>query len=163
MQDAFIHIDLKTVGTKNIGDFAKSIFVGTNQNSYKHFMLINEGKKNERKRKYIPHLPAIYNKNNKKKAKPCLTYFITMLYDSDTAKTLILNIMCMPNGMLNKIYKHEPLKAGKNIDETRFNFERVDDFKLIKGKKRIKIVFFEEGIKSKFKLLSYQHNLFKNQ
>ena len=35
VQDAYIHIDLKTVQTDNIGDYIKNIFVGTNQNSYK--------------------------------------------------------------------------------------------------------------------------------
>jgi hypothetical protein len=34
VEDAFIHIDLKTVQTKNIGDYKKNIFVGNNQNSY---------------------------------------------------------------------------------------------------------------------------------
>ena len=51
VKDAFIHIDLKTVGTKNIGDFDKSIFIGTNQNSYKHHMLVYEKTKKEKKRK----------------------------------------------------------------------------------------------------------------
>jgi len=162
VKDAFIHIDLKTVGTKNIGDFDMSIFIGTNQNSYKHHMLVYEKTKKELKREYIPHLPAIYNKKNKKKAKHCLSYFITILYDSDTAETLVVNIMCMPNGELNKVYRHEPLKAGKNLDETRFNFSRVDNFRLIEGEKRIKVVFFKKGIHSKFKSLSYQYDLYKN-
>jgi hypothetical protein len=35
VEDAYIHIDLKTVQTRNIGDITNSIFVGTNQNSYK--------------------------------------------------------------------------------------------------------------------------------
>lgn len=35
VEDAYIHIDLKTVQTRNIGDITRSIFVGRNQNSYK--------------------------------------------------------------------------------------------------------------------------------
>ncbi|MGE7865933.1 hypothetical protein ACQKNO_06630 [Bacillus paramycoides] len=42
VEDAFIHIDLKTVQTDNIGDYTKSIFVGTNQNSYTGKMLVHE-------------------------------------------------------------------------------------------------------------------------
>ena len=33
VEDAFIHIDLKTVQTRNIGDYTNDIFVGNNQNS----------------------------------------------------------------------------------------------------------------------------------
>jgi hypothetical protein len=68
----------------------------------------------------------------------------------------------MPNGELNKVYRHEPLKAGKNLDKTRFNFSRVDNFRLIEGEKRIKVVFFKKGIHSKFNSLSYQYDLYKN-
>jgi len=42
--DAFIHIDLKTVQTRNIGDYSNDIFVGDNQNSY---IEINESEKNK--------------------------------------------------------------------------------------------------------------------
>ena len=33
VEDAFIHIDLKTVQTRNIGDYTSDIFVGNNQNN----------------------------------------------------------------------------------------------------------------------------------
>ena len=110
VNDAFIHIDLKTVGASvkgqnNIGDFSKDIFIGTNQNSYSGNMLVNEGRKDEFSRHYKSHLPPIYNKN-KNNSKPCLTYFICMLYDKDTLETLVINILCMPNGLLNKVYAH---------------------------------------------------------
>lgn len=36
VKDAFIHIDLKTVQTRNIGDFTRDIFIGANQNSYNY-------------------------------------------------------------------------------------------------------------------------------
>lgn len=159
LDDAFIHIDLKTVGTNNIGDFATNIFVGTNQNSYKHHMLIYEGKKNQYKRDYTPHLPTIYNKG-KKNQKLCLTYFITILYDSKSADALVVNIMCMPNGLLSKIYKHRPLKAGKNIEKTRFNFIKAQDFELLENEKRIRVVYFKKGISREFKQLTFQEDIY---
>ena len=168
VNDAFIHIDLKTVGASvngksNIGDFSKDIFIGTNQNSYSGKMLVNEGKKNEFSRQYESHLPPIYNKN-KKKSKPCLTYFICMLYDRDTLETLVINILCMPNGLLNKIYAHRPIKAGKLKDKVRFNFSKTSNFELLNEEKRVKIIYFQENMDKKYlKSLSWQYNLFKSQ
>jgi hypothetical protein len=57
VEDAFIHIDLKTVQTRNIGDYNTSIFVGENQNSYNYNMIVNKTEKRE----YKPHLPHYYN------------------------------------------------------------------------------------------------------
>lgn len=97
--DAYIHIDLKTVQTDNIGDYTNSIFVGTNQNSYKGKMIVN---KNEI-REYVPSLPTFYNKG-KDSEKICLTYFITILYDRLDLNILVITINCMPNGELVKHY-----------------------------------------------------------
>lgn len=168
MQDAFIHIDLKTVGASlkknsNIGDFKEDIFVGTNQNSYSSDIIIYEGKKDEFKRHYKPALPPVYNKN-KSNEKKCLTYFVTMLYDKDTLDTLVINIMCMPNGLLNSVYKNLPLKAGKNKNKTRFNFSRTANFELLKEKKRVRIVYFNEQMNGEYqKKLKWQYDLFKKQ
>lgn len=169
VNDAFIHIDLKTVGASlenqnNIGDFSKSIFIGTNQNSYSGNILVNEGSKNEISRPYKSHLPSIYNKADKKISKPCLTYFISMLYDKDTLETLVINILCMPNGLLKKVYLHRPLKAGKNADKTRFNFYKTSNFELLNNEKRIKIVYFKENMNKKYlNSLSWQYDIYKNQ
>ncbi len=181
VDDAFIHIDLKTVGatlspikqdkannivgkSNNIGDFADKIFIGTNQNSYSSKILIYEGKPKQFSRNYKAHLPPIYNRKDKNKAKPCLTYFITILYDKDTRETLVINLLCMPNGELNKIYEHKPISAGKNPDKTRFNFKRTPDFELLNKEKRVKIVFFKENMDKKYlKRLKFQDNLFKSQ
>ena len=156
VQDAFIHIDLKTVGASligktNIGDYTKNIFVGTNQNSYKGYMIVNEGSENEEIREYIPSLPAIYNKN-KVNEKVCLSYFITILYDKDTLDTLVMSIVCMPNGELEPHYKTRVLQAGKNLDKTRFRFTNIPDFELLEeNKKRIKVVFFDKKMDEKYK------------
>tara|TARA_Y100000814_G_scaffold113735_1_gene80725 strand:- start:358 stop:1140 length:783 start_codon:yes stop_codon:yes gene_type:complete len=173
VNDAFIHIDLKTVGatlspskekSNNIGDFSNDIFIGTNQNSYSANIYVHEGMKNQITRPYKAHLPPIYNSADKNKSKPCLTYFITMLYDRDTLETLVINLLCMPNGLLNKIYEHKPIKAGKNFDKARFNFSRTPDFELLNEEKRVKIVFFEENMDQKYlKSLRWQYDLFKSQ
>lgn len=171
--DAFIHIDLKTVGTTlspikkikadNIGDFKKDIFIGTNQNSYSSEILINEGKPNQFSRNYQAHLPPIYNRSEQYR-KTCLTYFITILYDKDTLDTLVINLLCMPNGELKNIYKNKPIKAGKNPNKARFNFSRTPEFELLNKKKRVKIVFFQESMDEKYrKKLKWQYNLYKNQ
>ena len=80
VQDAYIHIDLKTVGASltgktNIRDYTKNIFVGTNQNSYKGYMTVNEGGEKEEIREYVPSLPTIYNKGTNHE-KVCLSYFV---------------------------------------------------------------------------------------
>jgi hypothetical protein len=67
VQDAFIHIDLKTVSaslkneagkSNNIGDYTSSIFVGTNQNSYTGKVIVNEGGAKEEFRDYNSSLPT---------------------------------------------------------------------------------------------------------
>ena len=174
VNDAFIHIDLKTVGatlspipnekTNNIGDFSKNIFIGTNQNSYSANIFVNKGKENQISRPYKSSLPPIYNKSYKDKAKPCLTYFITMLYDKDTLETLVINLLCMPNGLLKNIYEDRPIKAGKNPNKARFNFSKTPNFELLNDEKRVKIVFFKENMDAKYhEKLKWQYNLYKNQ
>lgn len=157
--DAFIHIDLKTVQTRNIGDYNTSIFVGDNQNSYNGDIKL----KNGTSRKYKSALPSIYNNQGNKK--PCLTFFFTILYDEENLEILNINIICMPNGDLKEVYGSEVLKAGKNPGKIRFNFSKVDEFKLLEGKpKRVKVVYFNESMNKKYlKKLYYLHGLYKTQ
>jgi hypothetical protein len=168
VQDAFIHIDLKTVGTTlnprkkdehnkitswsdNIGDFTKSIFVGTNQNSYKSEIKKQDGTSFKPKRIYDPALPSFYNKGTKYE-KICLSYFITILYDKDTLDILVMCIVCMPNGKLEPHYKSKVLQAGKDIENTRFRFLDIPTFELLdKTPKRIKIVYFNNEMDEKYK------------
>jgi len=167
VQDAFIHIDLKTVGASlvgktNIGDYTKNIFVGTNQNSYKGFMIVNEGSKKEEIREYVPSLPTFYNKG-KIDEKICLSYFVTILYDKDTLDTLVMCIVCMPNGELESHYKTRVLQAGKNIDKTRFKFTNISNFELLdEEKKRIKVVYFDKKMDQSYKnKLEFFENLYQ--
>lgn len=154
VEDAFIHIDLKSVttydGTKknakgqildNIGDFNTSIFIGLNQNSYKGNILINENSENQRIDEYTPSLPPFYTKANGDK-KITLTYFVCLLNNGITLNPELISIMCMPNGKLEKHYKSRPLKAGKLHGEARFNFSKTSTFELLDGnKKRVKIIY----------------------
>ena len=152
------------MGKCNIGDFKRDIFIGTNQNSYSANILVFEDKPKQFSRYYRAHLPPIYNNAYKDKAKPCLTYFITILYDKITLDTLVINLLCMPNGLLNEIYKNRPIKAGKNPDKVRFNFSRTPDFELLNNEKRVKIVFFKENMDEQYrKKLKWQFNLYESQ
>ena len=154
--DAFIHIDLKTVGASlvdktNIGDYTSNIFVGTNQNSYKGKMIVNKGGANEQTRDYTPSLPSFYNKGTAQE-KICLSYFITILYDKDTLDTLVMCIVCMPNGALEKHYKTRVLQAGKNLDKTRFRFTNVPEFEILdNNEKRVKVVYFDHNMDDIYK------------
>lgn len=160
VQDAFIHIDLKTVGaslknvkgkSNNIGDYTTSIFVGTNQNSYAGQMKVNVGGAKEELRDYLPSLPTFYNKGTTGE-KICLSYFVTILYDKDTLDILVMSILCMPNGELVKQYGTRVLQAGKNIDKTRFRFTNIPKFELLDGdEKRIKIVFYDRKMDDRYK------------
>tara|TARA_A100001015_G_C15037580_1_gene737327 strand:- start:462 stop:1256 length:795 start_codon:yes stop_codon:yes gene_type:complete len=164
VSDAYIHIDLKTVGASltgnsNIGDYTKSIFVGTNQNSYKGKMIVR-GKI----RDYQPQLPTYYNRG-KDNQKICLTYFVTILYDSDTLDTLVMSIVCMPNGELESIYKTDVLSAGKNLEKSRFSFTKTPKFRLLgKNDYRIKVVVFKEDMDESYrKKLSFFEDTYLRQ
>lgn len=166
--DAFIHLDLKTVGatlkprkedkdlkisswSDNIGDFTNSIFVGTNQNSYKSEIKQQTGESFNPPRTYIPSLPTHYNKGTQIE-KICLSYFITILYDKDTLDVLVMCIVCMPNGDLEPHYHSRVLQAGKNPDKTRFRFTDVSEFELLENKpKRIKVVYFDKKMSDIYK------------
>lgn len=169
VQDAYIHLDLKTVsasltGKTNIGDYTKNIFVGTNQNSYKGQMIVNKGSVNEEYRDYTPSLPTFYNRGTDKE-KICLTYFVTILYDKDNLDILVMSIVCMPNGELEPHYTTRVLQAGKNIDKTRFRFTDVPNFELLgNNNKRIKVVYFDKNMDEEYlKKVKFFEELYDNQ
>lgn len=155
VDDAYIHIDLKSVTTTdgvkfdatgkkltdNIGDYNTDIFIGRNQNSYKGYMIVNKGRPNEERREYTPHLPVVYSKKNGDK-KINLTYLVTILSNAITLKTELISIMSVPNGKLEEHYKEKPLKAGKNPDKTRFNFKECSSFELLENQpKRVRVIY----------------------
>lgn len=147
VQDAFIHIDMKTVNLKNLNDFTNSIFVGKNQNSYTE-NIVKQGGITE---PYEPALPTFYNKG-KDNEKICLTYFITILYDKEDLAIKVISLDCMPNGELSFHYKNRPLRAGKNPGKARFNIGEVNKFELLSDEpSRIKVVYFDEDMDEKLK------------
>jgi len=158
--DAFIHIDLKTVQTRNIGDYCKDIFVGDNQNSYDDVIKLRDGTERRYTKAALP-----YYYKNEGNPKPCLTFFFTILYDEDTLDILNINLILMPNGMLKETYGASILKAGKNPGKIRFNFSQADTFKLIEGNpKRIKVVYFNEKMGQKYlKKLEFIHDIYLSQ
>lgn len=160
VEDAYIHIDMKTVQQENIGDFTSSIFVGRNQNSYKGTMIVN----GTEERLYTPALPTFYNRG-KENEKICLSYFITILYNRDNLDIMVISIDCMPNGELEKYYKNRVLKAGKNPGKTRFNIEKVNKFELLEGTpSRIKVIYFDENMNSSYrKKLALFEKIYQNQ
>jgi hypothetical protein len=150
VEDAFIHIDLKTVQTRNIGDYVNDIFIGLNQNSYAYEIKQKNGKSFNPKRIYKPALPYVYN--NSGNPKPCLTYFVTILYDEDTLDILSINLLCMPNGQLSVIYKDTVLKAGKTKNNIRFKFSQCSQFLTIDGKpSRIKVIYLNPDMNENYK------------
>ena len=145
VNDAYIHIDLKTVNgrklTDNIGDYNTSIFIGKNQNSYKGNIIVNKYTTKEEVREYEPHLPVIYHKRNGEN-KINLTYLVTILSNTISSKTELISIISVPNGKLEEYYHDRPLKAGKNPDKTRFNFKECSTFELLEGQpKRVRVIY----------------------
>ena len=172
VEDAFIHIDLKTVQTRNIGDYISDIFVGNNQNSYKGKLDVSGVEKI-----YDDAcLPTYYNLSDGKK-KVCLTYFITILYEENNLDILTISIISMPNGELYPYYGKRVLKAGKvlypkgnpkrdtHAKSVRFKWKEVSEFELLDhDKKRIKIAYFNREMNEEFKMkLSYFDELARNQ
>ncbi len=145
VDDAYIHIDLKTVQTSNIGDFTNSIFVGNNQISYNSKYIVS----NQEREYNFANLPFIYNKQNKIK-KYCLTYFLSILHDAITFETLCMYVTCFPNGLLQPIYQGSVFKAGKNPDKVRYNILECKDFKLINSR-RVLVLYMNNKMKDEYK------------
>jgi len=159
VDDAFIHIDLKTVQTRNIGDYTSDIFVGNNQNSYNGKLDVSGNEKIYDE----ACLPTYYTLEDGSK-KICLTYFITILYEETNLDILTVSIISMPNGSLYPYYGKRVLKAGKvlypegnpkrqtHAKSVRFKWKEVSEFELLEtNKKRVKIAYFNEQMPEKFK------------
>lgn len=159
VDDAFIHIDLKTVQTRNIGDYNTDIFVGNNQNSYNGNLTVS-GLTSIYEEASLPH----YYTLDTGIRKPCLTYFITILYEEHNLDILNINLLCMPNGILYPVYGESVLKAGKvkfkkgdkrrdtHSRSVRYRWNKCQNFKLLKDSdKRIKIAYFNSQMDEKFK------------
>jgi hypothetical protein len=164
VDDAYIHIDLKTVQTRNIGDITSNIFVGRNQNSYKSEIKKANGTSFNPQRFYEPALPHFYN-IGKPNQKICLSFFVTIVYEDVNLNILNINLICMPNGKLEGFYGPKVLQAGKNPDKSRFSFTKVPYFELIEPKKsRVKVIYFDKEMDAKFKkALGFYEKIYDKQ
>lgn len=126
--NAYVHIDIKTVTKKNIGDIRSNIFVGDNQNSY-----IGHVTTKSYNDLYKGNLPTFYHKESGEE-KICLTYFICILYNEENLDIQTIIITCMPNGELSKFYEPDTLSAGKNRGKVRYNFAKCKYFRLLPDK-----------------------------
>lgn len=156
VEDAYIHLDMKTVKTSNLGDLTNSIPVGQNQNSYEGIMYKqkkDKGNKNKQiivKEKYKPNLPIYYSVGTQNE-KVCLSFFVVILSNSATQEVEMVSIMSMPNGQLESHYGSRVLAAGKNIGTARYNFSECANFELLNGNdSRIKVTYVNPKISKKF-------------
>lgn len=164
VKDAYVHIDLKTVQTRNIGDITKNIFVGGNQNSYRAEIKKGNGTSFNPVRIYTPALPTFYNKGNANE-KICLTFFITIVYEDVNLNILNINLLCMPNGVLESHYGSKVLAPGKNPDKARFSFTDVPNFEILDAPKpRVKVIYFDKSMGDDLKeSLSFYEKVFDSQ
>ena len=157
LDDSYIHMDLKTVSSKNIGDYVSDIFVGNNQNSYNGRVII----KDEEKIYDDANLPTRYKVDHKEKI--TLTYFITILYDEENLNILCISLLSMPNGELYDIYGSDILNAGKikyevatgkrdtHAKTIRYDWSEAVLFETLCNKKRIKVIYLNEDMDDKHK------------
>lgn len=157
VQDAFIHIDLKTVQIDNIGDYTKNIFVGNNQNSYKTTVQVG-GKYKNYEEASLPHFYTL-EESDKVTLKPCLTYFITILYEALDLRILNINLLNMPNGRLESVYGGSILQAGKvdypkdderrgkNMRTIRYKWTECTEYKVLNNnKKRYMPIYYNHDL-----------------
>lgn len=149
-KDAYVHIDIKSVTMKNIGDTIGTIFVGNNQNSYKGNILVAD----KPPRPYSGQLPFVYKKHVGSKIieKPCLTYFIVLLHDADLHELNLMYVCCMPNGCLYETYGDEVLSAGKNPGKVRFRYTKASKFlNLTNQPSRFNVLHWNDNMSNKTK------------
>ena len=169
--NAFIHIDLKTVSTSTIDDANTNHDIGINQTSYPGpYRLLNKPYK---EKKFKPSLPFSYNV--KDIPKPCLTYFIVIIYEKRNFDVICMYITSMPNGCLRGQYKGKILKQGRSSigkyskkNTTRFNWEKCQEFELLAEPvvgfkpKRIRVIHYDDkhnsNYKDKLKLLKHLYD-----
>lgn len=172
VEDAFIHIDLKTVQTRNLGDYTSDIFVGNNQNSYNGKLDVS-GIEKIYDEACLPHYYTLEDGTKK----PCLTYFITILYEEVNLEILNINLLSMPNGVLFPVYGKNVLKAGKvlypegnpkretHAKSVRYKWKENMEYKLLENnRKRIKVAYFNKNMDVNLKTkLNFFEELYDSQ
>lgn len=147
--DAFIHIDLKTVISTNIEDGNNKHDIEQNQSSYPGPYLKRNNSSEQLE--FHPNLPTVYTTTKPIKAsKPCLTYFIVIIFEPDDFRVPCMYITCMPNGRLREIYGEKVLSSAKNKgNNARFYWEDCQHFELLNNfevqPKRIKVIHYDDN------------------
>lgn len=142
VEDAFIHLDMKTVVTDNIGDIKTVITIEKNQNSYESFIEKRTGTKEY----YKPNLPHYYSFGTPDE-KVCLSFFVVILSNSVTQEVEMVSVMSMPNGQLHSCYGNKVLAAGKTPEEARFKFSNCNKFEILnRNDSRINVTYVNPQI-----------------
>jgi len=150
VHDAFIHFELKTVQSNKIKQYTQKILVSANQNSYNYEIKRVNDKSFNPKRYSNAALPHVYYNQGRKK--PCLTYFITILYEEESLDILNLNLICMPNGQLSNVYKDSVLTVGKVTGEVSFKFLQCSKFLTLSDQPfRMKVIYINPQINEKYR------------
>jgi hypothetical protein len=183
LDDAFIHIDVKTYGETNRGDFTTSHTIEANQTSY-YCEIMEKTRNSIVRNKFSPtrvhpaNLPAFYTKRNGLK-KICLTYFVSILTENFGRDLMAIVLTCLPNIKLKKHYKFRPIRAGKNPESQssisihgkefkrgkgRFDFKEVSDFELLNNTpKRVKVIYYDMAKCSKYPNLNLIRSIYNLQ
>jgi len=140
---------------KNIRD------IGNNQFTYKSEIKHIDSQRNSYNpvRFSQPKLQPITNN------KILLSYFVTVLIDQDNFDILMINIMSMPNGLLEPHYNSRPLQSGKRytkLKNSRFRFSETPKFELLTNQpSRIRTIYFNHNMSEthKKKLKIFEDNL----
>lgn len=129
--NAFIHIDIKTARENNTSDFKGLVPVGKNQTCYNPTHSHSGTRINT-----TANLPDYYNNG-----KPCLTYYIQIIYDHTTFENIAILLICVPNGQLFGVYGNDIINAGKNKDESfRYKYSRNPYFSSL-GRRYVRAKF----------------------
>lgn len=152
--NVLIHIDIKTSSywtiskgkkRKNTGDFVGKVSIGGNQTSYQYVE-----KKDDKKIIHTANLPTKYKSKNKL----CLTYVIHLVYDKGDdgdIKVISLLIICVPNGLLKKVYGNKICTGSKNVgDAFRYVYSEKPTFELLDNKPyRFEFLYLEPSLQEK--------------
>lgn len=140
--NAYLHIEIKTARKSNDSDYGGEVPMGQNQTSYVPTHAYTGTKLDTQ-----ANLPQYYSQDSPDE-KPCLTYAIQIIYDHQSLDTIAVSLIAIPNGQLFDIYGNDPIKAGKNKNESfRYKFSRRPKFELLENKPfRVRLLYFASGL-----------------
>ncbi|MEA1965147.1 MAG: hypothetical protein U9O41_08535, partial [Candidatus Aerophobetes bacterium] len=143
LQDAFIHIEIKTALIDNPADYKGKINIAINQTSYGIKGL------------FTPNLPQYYNPKGDTK-KVCLTYIIQIIHEHAKPNIKALKLVCIPNGQLHLHYGKSIFKSGKSGyakgKDFRYSYSQEPYFKLLTERYkerifRVELIYLAKDLK----------------